>query len=97
MTAILYKTTGEKVPVTPQDGKIFSLKELQAFVGGYIQMLPVPGTNRMMVINEEGKLEGLPDNLLATALMQSVLRPGDFIVGDVVTCEFRQLDRGDDV
>lgn len=92
MTAILYKTNGEKISVTPHDGERFSLGELQAFVGGYIEMLPLPGSDRVMIVNEEGKLKDLPDNLLETALMQGFLRPGDDIVGDVVTCDRRQLN-----
>lgn len=96
MTAILYKSNGEQIPVTPQDGKYFSLQELQSFVGGYIEVLPLPGTDRVMIVNEEGKLEGLPYNLLATALMKSFLQPGDFIVGHALTCDRQQLDEGDE-
>jgi hypothetical protein len=96
MTAIFYQVTGEKIPVTPQDGKAFSLAELQAFVGGYIQKLPVRGSDCMMVINERGKLEGLPINLLATAMMKDVLRPGDCIVGNALVCDLQMLAGDDD-
>jgi len=41
MTAILYQVTGSEIPVTPPRWRaLFSLAELQAFVGGYIQKLP---------------------------------------------------------
>ncbi|MBZ0201580.1 MAG: DUF3846 domain-containing protein [Ignavibacteria bacterium] len=39
MTALLIKSSGEKISITPENGIIFSLKELQKHVGGYIEML----------------------------------------------------------
>ena len=65
--AILYKTDGSVTPVSPKEGKYFSLKELQGYVGGYIQIVPLPNGEEL-VINEEGKLDGLPTNQLATSI-----------------------------
>ena len=52
-----------------------SLEDLQHIVKGYIQTVPVcseirksaAGTAPLMIVNEEGKLNGLPVNLSATA------------------------------
>lgn len=45
---------------TPMDH--WTLKELQAEVGGLIQMVPVPRSNGTVLVNEEGLLMGLPVN-----------------------------------
>lgn len=57
--------------------------DLTKIVGGYIEAValkcPHPHT---AYINEEGKMEGLSPNVLATDLTH--LMPGDFIVGQMV-------------
>jgi uncharacterized protein DUF3846 len=87
-------TTGGSIRiVTPADGKHFSLAELQTFVGGYIEILnPESQQEAVMVINEEGKLKGLPPNPLATQIWNSRALPGDYIVGDVLLCHRDQLE-----
>lgn len=45
--------------VRPANGKDFTLAELRSYVGGSIELLELPG-NRIMVLNEEGKLEDNP-------------------------------------
>lgn len=82
--AILIKSTGEEIAISPANDKYFKLKELQHFVGGYIETLRIY-TNQLMVVNEEGKLMKLPVNKRATgiAFENSIL---DVIVGDVLVC-----------
>ena len=58
------------------DGKKFSLKELQKFVDGYIEL--VPCVNAVAYCNEEGRLNGLQPNALASIKFKQVL------VGDVI-------------
>lgn len=65
---VLYlKTDGTQEWVKPTDGKKFTLKELQNFVGGLIQFVPLP-SGATLVCNDEGKLEGLEPNKLATEM-----------------------------
>ena len=45
-----------------------TLKEMQDFVGGYIQVVTGINGNEDIVINEEGKLKGLPMNVVATTM-----------------------------
>lgn len=82
--ATFIKSTGEELIVSPAKGKYFTLKELQSYVGGYIETLPV-ATSQLMVVNEEGKLLNLPTNKRATeiAIENCVI---DVIVGDVLIC-----------
>lgn len=74
---------GVETPVSPKNGTDFSLEELQGFVGGPIEIVPVPGTNDIIVLHEEGKLEGQPMNEKATRLYAN---PYDCIVGNVLVC-----------
>jgi hypothetical protein len=76
----LYRANGEVLEVHPVNGRVFSLKELQAYVGGYIEK--VRGTSRRgkptAYCNEEGVLDGLLYNRAAS------LKFGVYLVGDVI-------------
>lgn len=69
---------------TVQDMDIPSgLESLQGQVGGYIQFIDLrQGVS--MVMNEEGKLMGLPANRIATEIFTEAFGPSDIIVGDVL-------------
>lgn len=73
------KANGETIEVQPKNGTDYSLEELQGFVGGYIEIILV-GDDSYMVVNEEGKLMGLPVNIKASGMAR------DVIVGDVLVC-----------
>lgn len=73
------KTNGETIEVEPKNGTDYSLEELQGFVGGYIEIVRIDD-ERLMVVNEEGKLNELPINSMATYLVR------ELIVGDVLVC-----------
>lgn len=82
-------TTGEVQEITPLNGAFFKLYELNQFVGGFIELVYL-SDNRIMVVNEEGKLMGLPVNIKAT---REVAMSGinDIIVGDVLICDDNQI------
>ena len=71
-------------------GDAFSLEELQKYVGGLIEVVPLDG-HTVMVVNEEGKLNGLPVNRAATDIYETFNHIGDFIVGDVVLCYSEEI------
>lgn len=83
--AEIIKSDGQRINITPENGKRFQLEELQEIVGGYIENLQLPD-GRYMVVNEEGRLYGLPVNMAATHIYGYTV-----IVGDVVICEKREL------
>lgn len=69
--------------VEPCAGPI-SLKEAQRAVGGYVEAVTIP-EGAQVLVNEEGKLLGLPRNASATELVQNAgLHPDDHICGAVV-------------
>lgn len=78
------KTNGETIEVNPKNGTDYSLEELQGFVGGYIEIIEINigfAKGKLMVVNEEGKIDGLPLNTMATLIA------GQAIVGNVLVCK----------
>lgn len=74
--------------VEPANGTDFTLEELQKIVGGYIQMIKTKD-GRTMVINEEGKLNNLPVNSVATERYEH--GESDPVVGTVLICPPRMI------
>ena len=76
-------TDGSTTPLPDAD-----LATLQAAVGGYIEMVFAgPGlVDQVLVVNEEGLLQGLDLNPTASTLA------GQPIVGDAVLCDNNELE-----
>lgn len=62
-----------------------NLQTMQEAVGGYIEYVSM-GEAWKLIINEEGKVDGLDVNPIATALFQAVHGPTDVIVGPAIIC-----------
>ena len=82
---------GELKAVYPKNGSKFSLKELQEFVGGFIELVTVPG-EKFVVCNEYGKIENLPVNKNATEAFKSSLMSGDTLNGDIAVISKEYID-----
>jgi hypothetical protein len=82
----LYRVNGEVLTVHPANGRKFSLAELQAYVGGHIEL--VPGTSRSghpaAWCNDEGRLKQLRVNREATRVFMHGVWGSDVLVGDVI-------------
>jgi len=81
------KADGTESIVAPKGAK-WTLEELQALVGGYIEFMPGKIGFRM-VMNEEGRIKQLPFNARATSIVLEALhgqplRYHPQIFGDVV-------------
>jgi hypothetical protein len=74
----------EMKPANPKRG--FELAELQKLVGGYIECAHFGNEGKFFVVNEEGKLLGLPYNEEATKIYAEH-HPNDYIVGNALLCE----------
>lgn len=83
--AQLIKTSGALVAQTPKNGKYFTLDELQNMVGGVLQTMWFDD-GRIMVINQDAKSLGLPENGTATHLarLMAGLPQSKYIAGDAV-------------
>ena len=96
--AVLYKTTGEIIILSPNNKKSFSYNELTACVGGMVEIVPLP-SGKVMVVNEEGKLIGLPINDLATdewkkeyPIDRYPLNNDQLVVGDALICSDTEIE-----
>lgn len=83
--ARLIRADGTEQEVHPGNGRRFTLPEMQAYVGGYIERVRLRPKNgrRTLLVNEEGLIEGLPYNPKASAMAL----PGTMLVGDALLCE----------
>ena len=88
--AHIIKTTGEVVEIQPKNGTDFQLEELQAIVGGYIEIVNLRN-GKLICCDEEGKLKGYERNNVATDFMRTIFRTSDFLVGDVLVCDDNQI------
>lgn len=90
--AQLIKSNGGMAEVVPKNGRAFTLDELQGFVGGYIELVNL--VDSYLVMNEDGRLNGLPKNERATAIAMNVgvISMFDYICGDVLICSINQIE-----
>ena len=63
----IYYPDGKVEERPPANGRDYQLWELKTIVGGFIEVIGIPG-GRLMVVNEDGQRLGLPKNDLATTL-----------------------------
>lgn len=67
------------------------LATLQSIVGGYIEVLTLT-EDKVLIMNEDGKLEGLPVNKTATGLLRIAYRgSNDMIAGTAVLMDRKDL------
>lgn len=83
---VFLKADGTVSEIKPANGKTFDLEEMQKLVGGLIEIIDLKD-GRCLVVNEEGKLTGLPRNDKATGLWEESFGLSDVIVGNAIVCE----------
>lgn len=83
--AIVFNADGSETCVAPDNGTDFSIYEMQSIVGGYIELVKL-GSGKIMIVNEEGKINQLPMNTKATQICQ-LHGINEVIVGDVLVCD----------
>ena len=82
--AMYIKADGTEKDVGPNEGDEFSLKELQGYVGGYIELVHLP-SGKILVVNEDGLWKNLKQNMRASVLARQP------IVGDCILIEGNQI------
>lgn len=70
----------------PKNGSTFELEELQEVVGGYIEIIRL-NDGRLIIVNEEGLLHGLPVNIEATNILRRDHSTAQYIVGNAIVCD----------
>lgn len=71
---------------TPKNGTTFELEEMQKIVGGYIEVIRLKD-GRLIIVNEEGLLHGLPVNIEATNILRRDHSTTQYIVGNAIVCD----------
>jgi hypothetical protein len=89
--ARVFKVDGQIVDVKPQGAK-FSGEELTAMLGGLPQWLYIADIDRAMLINQDGKILGLPRNQNATIYLGGTRFEGEEIVGDAILVSRSEAD-----
>ena len=84
----LYRSNGKIENISFESNQV-TVKELQDCVGGHFEFVYLRDA-KIMVVNEEGKLNNLPVNYQATLIARTVIN--DFIVGDVLVIENKFVD-----
>ena len=84
--AKVYCANGYEEDARPINGKTFTLKELQDAVGGIIEVIRLKD-GRLMIVNEEGLLQGLPVNIEATNILRRDHSTTQYIVGNAIVCD----------
>tara|TARA_R110002020_G_scaffold438535_1_gene648970 strand:+ start:474 stop:728 length:255 start_codon:yes stop_codon:yes gene_type:complete len=74
-----------KIKVIANDEEKLTLKQMQKFVGGYIEVVYL-NEDQVMVIDDDGKGKGKPVNPEATirATRNKAIFNNDWIAGDVI-------------
>ena len=90
--ALLIRANGKCDKVYPADKDKFTLEEMQGFVAGLIEFIHLKG-NRIMVINEEGRLDNLAVNPKATEMLQDEFVDDRVVdlVGDILLCDGSEI------
>ena len=88
--AQIIKSNGETKTVEPKNGTDFKLEELQAIVGGYVQIAYLRD-DEIMVMDEECRLKDKDLNLRASLRYRRDVNPYDSVVGDVLICKTNQV------
>lgn len=83
MSQLIRITTKNEIEIIHLD-QTYSLQLLQELVGGYIEFISLPKYGLEMIVNEEGKLNGLPINLAGTMYWNRQYENLDYVVGDIV-------------
>lgn len=89
MLSTVINTDGLHKNVEPSNGEDFSLEELRRFVGGHIEIVRL-SKSQVMVVNDEGKVNDLPENQYATMLV-NIAGIRDVIVGNVLVCDITKI------
>jgi len=98
MSKAIYIKTDRTIQEVKPKNKYFSYKEMSDFVGGMIEIVPLP-SGKLLICNEEGKLIGLEKNEEATKIWQKEypiekypLNNDELIVGNVVITDEKLIE-----
>jgi len=86
--AFLVSVNGIVSPVTPDNGKFFTLDEAQALVGGDVQLITLQRKPFILyaLMDEDGLMKRLPLNPEASRIATQKMGRDMILVGPIVIC-----------
>lgn len=92
--AELITVNGTVTQVTPEDGKVFTLKEWHRYLGHdtTVEHVPLPKEGKIMMCDEDARYTQLPVNKVATDRMKANYGTQHVvhILGDVLICTLQE-------
>lgn len=91
----IIRTDYVELPSKPKKGNYYTLKELQAIVGGHIEIVRL-GSDKIMVVHAEGKFK-CKLNIKATLIFRKAIKDmygvdsKDSVFGDVLICDNKEV------
>lgn len=85
------KTDGTIEEISPANGRDFSLSEVQELVHGLIDVVNIPDSVMIFIVNDEGILLNMEQNLFASYLCSLLFGQPCALFGDVVFCHTDML------
>lgn len=91
--ALIIKSNLNTGTTDPKNGTDFTFEELQAAVGGFIEIIKLRKSDLILVVDEEGKCKNLPVNYFATKIARwaGAIMERDCICGDALLCKDREV------
>lgn len=83
-----------KVNEAPYEEVLTQLEDFQALVGGFIEIINL-ADGSVLIVNELGRLLGLPLNDWATDILNSLTNHVDTIVGDAAVVYAKDIEYTD--
>ena len=82
----VYKADGSKEEHILWNNYKLQMEEIQEIVGGYFEYVSL-SDGRLIIVNEEGLLQGLPVNIEATNILRRDHSTTQYIVGNAIVCD----------
>ena len=81
----LTRDSSKVLEIEPKNDKKYDLEDVQALVGGYVELVHLNGDN-IMLLDEDGLLKNKPVNMQATIHAEQLGWQGGLLVGSVLFC-----------
>lgn len=87
----VYKADGSKEEHILWNNYKLQMEEMQEIVGGYFEYVSL-SDGRLIIVNEEGLLQGLPVNIEATNILRRDHSTTQYIVGNAIVCDSDMIE-----
>lgn len=84
--AKIFRANGNREDIEYEGpNETLTIDQLQKVIDGYVEVIKVPNSHNILIVDEEGRFKDKPINVTASKLAQRE------IVGDVVLCTYLEF------